>query len=222
MTGDLPVPHYATLARHPRSLSIALATSQKKMKHLVIDSTGWKLYGEGEWKVRTHGAEKRSTWRKLHIAMDVRTHQLTAASVTDRDLLDGNALPELVEPCAVRIEHVCADRAYDFEWCYRAIKKDEARAQIAPRSDAVIGGQSPFEQRDENVRVMKSKGRQEGQRESPYDKRSLVETAFLRLKTIFSEKLRARPLERQTTEANIRCRALNMVTKLGRPKSYAI
>jgi transposase len=194
----------------------------KKIKHLVIDSTGLKVYGEGEWKVRTHGKDKRRTWRKLHLAMDAATHQLIAASITDKDLLDRNAMAGLLEETTSEIERVCADGAYDFEQCYRVIKNRGARPLIPPRSDAVIRGKSPFEQRDENVREIRKKGRKRWKVESTYHRRSLVECAFFRLKTIFSERLRARRMETQLAEARIRCLAMNRMTKLGMPKSYAV
>jgi Transposase DDE domain len=217
----LPVMHYSTLSRRARTLELSFAVP-KKIRHLVIDSTGLKVYGEGEWKVRTHGADKRRTWRKLHIAMDARTHQLTASSITDKDLLDRNALSGLLEQTTSEIERVCADGASDFEQCYRAIKKRHALALIPPRADAVIRGKSPFEQRDENVREIKSKGRKEWKRESTYHRRSLVETAFLRLKLIFGDRLRSRRTDTQQTEAMTRCLAMNRMTTLGMPQSYAI
>ena len=188
----------------------------------MIDSSGLKVYGEGEWKVRVHGKAKRRTWLKLHISMDAETHQLTAASLTDKDVLDRNALAGLLEQTVSEVERVCADGAYDFEQCYRAIKKRQAVAVIPPREDAVVRGKSPFEQRDENVREIKSQGRKEWKRESTYHRRSLVETAFFRLKTIFSERLRSRRMDTQTTEARIRCMAMNRMTSLGMPESYAI
>ena len=222
MQVELPTPHYSTVSRRARSLDTSLVTSNRKIKHLVIDSTGLKVYGEGEWKVRVHGADKRRTWRKLHIAMDAETHQLTAASITENDVLDRNALPGLLEQTEGAIERVCADGAYDFEQCYRAIKKREAVALIPPREDAVIRGKSPFEQRDENVREIKSKGRKQWKKESTYHRRSLVETAFYRLKVIFSERLRSRRADTQTTEARMRCMAMNRMTSLGMPEIYAI
>ena len=91
----------------------------------MIDSSGLKVYGEGEWQVRTHGKAKRRTWRKLHIAMDAATHQITASSVTDKDLLDRNAVDGLLEQCEAEVEFVCGDGAYDFEQCYRVIKQRE-------------------------------------------------------------------------------------------------
>jgi len=214
-------PHYSTLSRRARLLELSLA-SPKKIKHLVIDSTGLKLYGEGEWKVRTHGQDKRRTWRKLHISMDATTHQVTAALITDKDLLDRNAMAGLLEQTDCAVERVCADGAYDFEQCYRAIKKREAVALIPPRSDAVMRGKSPFEQRDENLRGIRKLGRKRWKQKSAYHRRSLVECAFFRLKTIFSDKLRARRMDTQSVEALVRCLAMNRMTKLGMPHSYAV
>ena len=143
MQVSLPSPHYSTLSRRARSLKLSLA-SPKRIKHLVIDSTGLKVYGEGEWQVRTHGKGKRRTWLKLHLSMDASTHWITASSLTDKDLLDRNAMAGLLEQTAAEVERVCADGAYDFEQCYRAIKKREAVALIPPRRDAVVRGKSPF------------------------------------------------------------------------------
>jgi len=217
----LPAMHYSTLSRRARSLSLSV-TAPRKIRHLVIDSTGLKLYGEGEWKVRTHGADKRRTWRKLHLAMDAERWQITAALITEKDELDRRVLPSLLKDTDAEMRAVCADGAYDFEECYRAIKSCEAVPLIPPRSDAVVRGKSPFEHRDMNVREIKKFGRKRWKRESGYHKRSLVECAFFRLKTIFSDKLRARTTERQQIEAELRCLALNRMTKLGMPISSAI
>ncbi|HYX72869.1 MAG TPA: IS5 family transposase [Nitrososphaera sp.] len=217
----LPVPHYSTLSRRARQLQLS-PTVPKKIRHLVIDSTGLKLSGEGEWKVRLHGADKRRTWRKLHLAMDAERWQITSAIITDKDELDRHVLPPLMKQHSAQVLAVCADGAYDFEQCYRAIKVCEARPLIPPRSDAVVRGKSPFEQRDENVREIKKLGRKRWKKESGYHTRSLVECAFFRLKTIFSEKLKARLRETQKIEAELRCLALNRMTKLGMPQSSAI
>lgn len=217
----LASPHYSTLSRRARSLQLSL-TSPQKIRHLVIDSSGLKVYGEGEWKVRTHGADKRRTWRKLHISMDARTQQLTSVLLTDNEQLDRVAVPILLKQTDAQIKYVCADGAYDFEQCYRAIKHHQAKPLIPPRQDAVERGRSPFEDRDENVREIKKRGRTKWKKSSGYHKRSLVETAFFRLKTIFSDKLKSRTLERQKTEAILRCLALNRMTELGMPKSYAV
>lgn len=221
MRVSLPVMHYSTLSRRARCLELPLA-APRKIRHLVIDSTGLQVYGEGEWKVRVHGADKRRTWRKLHIAMDAKTHLLTSVLLTDNEQLDRAAMPTLLQDTEAKIKYVCADGAYDFEQCYRAIKKCGAAPLIPPRSDAVVRGRSPFEQRDENVREIKKRGRRKWKQESGYHTRSLVECAFFRLKTIFSEKLKSRTAERQQIEAELRCLALNRMTALGMPQSCAV
>lgn len=220
---NLPTPDYSTLSRRARRLHLPLAAhSTKTIRHLVIDSTGLKVYGEGEWKVRVHGADKRRTWRKLHISMDAATHHVTAALLTDKDALDRNSVATLLQQTEAKIEAVCADGAYDFEQCYRAIKQHGAIALIPPRRDAVIRGKSPFEQRDENLRGIDERGRKQWKKMSGYHQRSLVECAFFRLKALFSERLRSRREDTQIMEARIRCVAMNRMSSLGMPQSYAL
>lgn len=143
MNLDLPSPHYSTLCRRARRLELSLPTPAGRIRHLVIDSSGLKVYGEGEWKVRTHGADRRRTWVKLHISMGADTHYLSAAAVTDKDELERRVLPALLEETGAEVERVCADGAYDFEQCYRAIKGKGACALIPPREDAVMRGRGP-------------------------------------------------------------------------------
>jgi IS5 family transposase len=220
---NLPSPDYSTLSRRARLLPLALPTqATKTISHLVIDSTGLKVYGEGEWKVRVHGVDKPRTWRKLHISMDATTHHVTAALLTDKDALDRNTLPVLLQQTAAEFKAVCADGAYDFEQCYRAIKQHEAVALIPPRRDAVIRGKSPFEQRDENLRGIAEHGRKQWKKTSGYHQRSLVECGFFRLKRVFSDRLRARRVDTQAAEVTLRCAALNQMTSLGMPQSYAV
>jgi transposase len=219
----LPVPHYPTLSGRARLLQLSLSPGARaRIKHLVIDSSGLKVYGEGEWKVRVHGADKRRTWRKLHISMDAETHHVTAVLLTGKDALDRNALPALLKQTEAGVDVVCADGAYDFEQCYRAIKQRGSRALIPPRRDAVMRGKSPFEGRDENLRGIRERGRKQWKERSGYHRRSLVECAFFRLKTLFGERLRSRREDTQTAEAVIRCAAVNRMTKLGMPHSYAV
>jgi hypothetical protein len=220
---NLPTPDYSTLSRRARLLPLSLsAHAPQTISHLVVDSTGLKVYGEGEWKVRVHGADKRRTWRKLHISMDADTHHVTAALLTDKDALDRNSVAALLQQTEAKIEAVCADGAYDFEQCYRAIKEHQAVALIPPRSDAVIRGKSPFEQRDENLRGIRQVGRKGWKQRSGYHQRSLVECAFFRLKTLFSDRLRARRADTQAAEAKVRCAALNRMTSLGMPQSCTV
>lgn len=223
LSPNLPTPDYSTLSRRARLLPLSFSThATKAISHLVIDSSGLKVFGEGEWKVRVHGADKRRTWRKLHISMDAETQHITAALLTDKDALDRNSVAALLQQTEAQIEAVCADGAYDFEQCYRVIKQAGARALIPPRRDAVIRGKSPFEQRDENLRGIDKRGREQWKKMSGYHQRSLVECAFFRLKTLFSDRLRARRTDTQTVEAKLRCAALNRMTSLGMPQSCTV
>jgi hypothetical protein len=220
---DLPVPHYSTLSRRSTSLEVKLLRQAKgKAIHLVVDSTGVKVYGEGEWKVRQHGYTKRRTWRKLHLGVDERSGEIVAVLTTDKDTLDRWAFPELIEQVEGEIAQVSADGAYDFKQCYQAIKNREARATIPPRCDAVVKGRQPFASRDENIRRIAEIGRQEWKAECGYHRRSLAETTNMRVKTIYGDKLSARRFVSQQTEMKIKCAALNRMTQLGMPDSYAV
>lgn len=93
--------------------------------HLVIDATGLKVYGEGEWKVRKHGKEKRRVWRKLHLAVDAATHAIVAAEVSLETVADNEVYPSLLNPLRRKIEQVSADGAYDTKSCHALLKKKE-------------------------------------------------------------------------------------------------
>ena len=219
---DLPVPHYSTLSRRARMLQLTLGSRHKAIKHLVIDSTGLKLYGEGEWRVRQHGWAKHRTWRKLHLALDADSHEVTAALITNKDVVDPRGLPRLLKQLEVPVERVLADGAYDSRECYKVLYQRGARAVIPPRKGSVLWRDEHLRDRNRNLGQVQKLGAQGWKRKVQYHRRSLVETAIFRLKTIFSDRLRARELERQRTEVMVRCRALNRMTKLGMPQSYAV
>ncbi len=220
---DLPVPHYSTLSRRSASLQVILPRQTKdKAIHLVVDSTGVKVYGEGEWKVRVHGYTRRRTWRKLHLGVDERSGEIVALLTTDKDVLDRWAFPELIEQIEGAIVQVSADGAYDYKQCYQAIRNREARASIAPRADAVVNGREPFADRDQNILRIQEIGRKQWKEECGYHRRSLSETTNMRMKTIYGERLTARRFSSQQTEMRIKCGALNRMTQLGMPESYRV
>jgi endonuclease YncB( thermonuclease family) len=111
---DLPAPHYSTLSRRAATLEVELKRLSRGALHLAVDSTGIKLYGEGKWKVRLYGADKRRTWRKLHLLLDHRTHEAVALTMTDKDVLDRRELPGLLEGVEGEVAGVLGDGAYDF------------------------------------------------------------------------------------------------------------
>lgn len=219
---DLPAPHYSTLSRRAATLAVELPRLSKDPLHLAVDSTGVKLYGEGEWKVRLHGKEKRRTWRKLHLLIDHTTHEAVALSMTDKDVLDRRELAGMLNEVEGEVAEVLGDGAYDFQDCYRAVHAKSARSVIPPQKRARIRSGSEF--RDRNVAVLRGReaGRDEWKKEAGYHRRSLAETAMMRFKTIFSDRLKAREWRRQETEPRVRCAVMNRMTNLGMPQSYAV
>jgi Transposase DDE domain len=233
MSLPLPVPHYSTLCRRQKTLQVALPRPVKEQAlHVVVDSTGCKVYGEGEWKVRQHGISKRRTWRKLHLAVDEATGEIAAAVLTTNDVADSTVLPHLLEQVEEPIRQLSGDGGYDKRLCYDTLRERQEeqgvplRVAIPPRRGARIWqhGNSKQERlaRDENLRRIRQAGRQRWKEESGYHRRSLAETAMFRYKTIFGDKLSARVFEMQVAEAFIRCAALNTMTQLGMPDSYAV
>lgn len=223
----LPVPDYTTLSRRRKELKVELPRRPTaEAVHLVVDSTGVKVYGEGEWKVRQHGYSRRRTWRKLHLAADEATGEIVAAVVTTNSFKDSQVLPDLLEQIEDAIAQVTADGAYDSRNCYLLISERSARAAIPPQKRARVWqhGNSLRERlpRDEKVRRIRQIGRAAWKRESKYHRRSLAETQMFRLKTIFGEHVRARSFEGQAAQMLTRCAVLNRMTHLGMPDSYAV
>ena len=220
---DLPVADYSTLSKRSTSLEVSLPRQAKTTAlHLVIDSTGMKVYGEGEWKVRQHGYSKRRTWRKLHLGVDQASGEVLAVEMTDHETLDRRVMPALIEQVEEPLSQVSADGAYDYKQCYQAIANRGARATIPPRADARMNGRAPFADRDDNIRRIAEVGRKEWKQECGYHRRSLAETSVMRVKTIFGDKLAARKFTSQAVELKIKGAALNRMTSLGMPESYAI
>jgi DDE family transposase len=226
MQVDLTVPDYTTLCRRARTVRITLPKRAEGPLHLVLDSTGLKVYGEGEWKVRQHGYSKRRTWLKLHLAVDPQTHEIRAAMVTDPGVTDAETVPALLEQVDDPIASAAADGAYDRREVYDALEGRSARAVIPPRRDAKVkrhgNSSGPRLARDENLRRIRKIGRAAWKDESGYHERSLAETAMFRMKTIFGDGVASRGPAQQATEAGIRCRALNIMTHEGMPQSERV
>jgi IS5 family transposase len=224
---ELAVPDYTTLCRRRKALEVELPRLRKdKPLHLAVDSTGVKVYGEGEWKVRQHGYSKRRTWRKLHLAVDEATKEFVAVVVTTNDFKDSQLLPDLLDQVADEIKQVSADGAYDSRNCYEAIRGRGARAAIPPRKGARIWrhGNTKAERhiRDENLRRIRRVGRAAWKRQSNYHRRSLAETQVFRVKVVFGARVRARSFEGQAAQVLVRCAALNRMTHVGMPDSYRV
>jgi IS5 family transposase len=222
---ELSVPDYSTLCRRRVGLQVELPrTRQDEPLHVVVDSTGFKVFGEGEWKVRQHGYNYRRTWRKLHVGIDEACGEIVATVVTTSNYSDNEVLPDLLNQVEEKIEQVSGDGAYDKRNCYETIRGRQARAAIPPQRNAKIWqhGNTKDEPlaRDENLRRIRAVGRAAWKKESGYHRRSLAETAIFRLKVIFGDRVLAKSFAGGAAELLVRCAALNRMTQLGMPESY--
>jgi hypothetical protein len=220
-------PHYSLLCRRAKKLAKKLKRfSQVRSNepiHVLVDASGLKVFGEGEWKVRTHGKDKRRTWKKVHIAVDRERRTIVSTEITDGNCADVTQLQALLDPLAA-LKSVAGDGAYDSKDERRYINKRGADALIPPDENAVVSKSQP-EERNEAVRFIQAHGDDEAARKLwkervGYHQRSLVENSFFRSKTIFGEHLRSRKPENQKTEWLLRCQLLNKMTQMGMPVSY--
>jgi hypothetical protein len=225
---DLPVPDHSTLSKRGKGLPVNLPKKPAQSLNIVMDSTGLKIYGEGEWKVRMHGVSKRRTWRKLHVGANPADGEIQAVLLTENSVSDDQAVAELLIQIEQTILDFAADGAYDKRKVYDNLNahSPDVTILIPPRKNARIWkhGNSKTERlkRDENLRAIRNYGRKAWKEDSGYHVRSLAETIMFRLKTIFGDGLSTRLMATQTTQALIRCAALNKMTHLGMPQSYTV
>ena len=222
---DWQVPHYSTLSRRQRDLTVTIPyRARSGPLHLVIDSTGLKVLGEGEWKVRKHGADKRRVWRKVHLVIDADSHEVRAVEMTDHRHGDGEIVPGLLAqvPEDERIGVISGDGAYDTRGVYEASASRDAALVVPPRRNGKPwrGRTTGAAERNESLRAIKRLGRRLWKRWSGYHRRSIAETAMSRLKRL-GERLAARDPARQVAEVQIRCAILNTFNSLGMPDIVA-
>lgn len=220
----LPVPNYTRLSRRSKLLELPSFPTAKGPINLVIDATGLKIYGEGEWKMRVHGKDKRRGWRKLHLAMDPDNFQIVAMELTDSKTSDGKVLPALLESID-EIGEAYADGAYMYKECFEAIDDKGGQAIINLRGGTSLS-QDPtpgLEQRNRIVKeIWDSGGKKEWKKVSGYHRRSLVETQMYRWKKLLGATLSSRKWGNQKVEAMVKGGILNKITTLGMPDTVAI
>lgn len=225
----LPVPDATTLSRRGALLTVRLPKRRKTTEEktiIVVDSTGVKVYGEGEWKVRQHGKGKRRTWKKIHVAVD-EEGEIRAVDVTGNDTHDGEVAPKLLAQEETPIAAFMGDGAYDQERVYRAcVRRGIPHILVPPRKDAKIkihgNTQGPPHPRDETLRAIRHHGRVWWKRTSGYHTRSLIESTMFRWKTILGDRVRSRVRARQVTELMLGAVVLNRMFSLGMPESYPL
>lgn len=220
------VPDFSTLSRRQKTLNVTIPyRGSKGPLHLLVDSTGIKVEGEGEWHTRKHGGSKRRVWRKLHLGIDEETLEIRAVEVTSSNVGDAPMLPDLLAqlPPDQEIATVTADGAYDTRACHDAIADRGAAAIIPPRRNArpwkpdTAGARA----RNEILRTSKHLGRALWRNWSGYHRRSRVETKMNCVK-LLGQKLMSRDFDRQVAEVQIRAAVMNRFTALGIPVTVAL
>ncbi len=223
---DWSVPDFSTLSRRQKTLAVNIPyRGSEGPLHLLIDSTGIKVEGEGEWNARKHGGAKRRIWRKVHLGIDEKTLEIRAVEFTSSDIGDAPMLPELLGqiPPDQEIGNVTADGAYDTRKCHDAIADRGAYAVIPPRKNAKFWKPESAGAiaRNEALRASKRLGRKIWRKWSGYHRRSRAETKMHCMK-LLGQRLMAREPDRQVAELQIRVAVMNSFTALGIPVTEAV
>jgi len=223
MDVDLKAPDHTTLSRRSRHLDVALLRVPAKGPiHLIVDSTGLSIVGEGEWAAAKHGGRGKRGWKKLHLGVDrsgvIIAHTLTEATVDDATTGIG-----LIEALDADITRVTADAAYDTIAFYETATARGATVVVPPNKTARVSRRRPRSRaRDRTIKKMQTLGRRRWKKETGYHQQARVENAFFRYKSIIGGGLRARSPGGRATEVVIACNVLNQMTELGRPESYSV
>lgn len=220
----LTVPDHTTVSRRaPKLVSIFTGALPAGPLHVLIDSTGLKIFGAGEWLAEKHGRRSRREWRKLHLGVDAESGHIVASELTEHDIDDASQVGPLLDWIDGNIEQVTADGAYDGEPTYKEIaaRGVDIAVVIPPRDTAVPSAdfEADSSQRDAHLLTIESLGRLGWQEVTSYGQRARVETAMGRYKSIIGARLRARSLPAQRAEARIGVAVLNRMLAAGRPKS---
>ena len=227
---ELEVPTYSLLCKRQKSIAIDLpkkALHSGEALHLALDTTGLKVYGEGEWKVRQHGWVKHRLWRKFHLAINTESQQIEAFALTDLGVQDCEGVPLLLDQIAEPIASMRGDGAYDRFSCYEEADKRKCQLITPPQRNARLSSERKkytrkpkpevLRKRDTVIHHVRQLGRKEWKITQGYHQRSLAETAMSRVKTLLGNRLSTRKLENQTVEAAIWCNIVNRMTALGMP-----
>ena len=223
---ELAVPDHTTLSRRAGTLEVPRPRPTGEPVHLLVDSTGLRLTGPGEWLVEKHGTKARRAWRKLHLGLDAGTGRIEAVELTTSEVDDGSRVGPLLDQVADPLASFTGDGAYDREDVYGAVaeRHPEAAVIVPPRRGAVPSeaAETAPTQRDGHLRCIAEHGRMGWQKTSGYHRRALAETAMSRYKRVIGDALRSRTDRRQAVEVAIAVRALNRMLELGCPESVRV
>ncbi len=227
MNLDLPCPDHTTISRRNQTVDIQrqLHRLPEEPVCLIVDSSGLKVCGQGEWHSKKHGDKRRRKWKKLHVGVDEHGCIL-ASTLTGGHDQDPSQVPALLAQVDRQIDRFVGDGIYDQEPVYEHLKElsPEVKFIIPPRKDAVFSSTvatSPT-QRDLHLAQIQSDGRFKWKRESGYYAQGCAENAFFRYKSAFGGSLRAKKDEAQERESALGCALLNRMLQMGRPQSYPV
>src|SRR4051794_16771709 len=224
----LRVPDHTTLSRRAATVDVpqprrpsAEAGGDTAPVHLLVDSTGLKLCGPGEWLIEKHGTRKRRSWRKLHLGRDADTGQIVAATLTTHDVDDGSQVGPLLDQVDGPIASFTGDGAYDQDGVYASVAESHPAAAVIvpPRSTAVPSAtaETAPTQRDRHLQLIAERGRRGWQMASGYTNRARAEATIGRYKRVIGDGLRSHTDERRATEMDVAVQVLNRMLELGRP-----
>src|SRR5215218_9970100 len=225
---DLAVPDHSTLSRRAATLKLPEPRSGLGCGpvHLLVDSTGLRLCGPGEWLIEKHGTKRRRGWRVLHLATDADTGRIVASVLTGKDADDGSQVGPLLDQVEGPVASVTGDGAYDRDDVYAevAARYPEAAVVVPPRANAVPSEAAAIAptQRDRHLRCITERGRLGWQKASGYNWRALVECDISRWKRVIGDGLRSQTDGRQASEVAIAADVLNRMLELGRPEYVRI
>jgi len=221
------IPDYSTVSRRAKKLNTKLRKrSSKESVGIILDSTGNKVFGEGEWKVRQHGWSKRRTWKKIHIGID-RDGEIRAVVTTENNVHDSEVIDDILNQEEKPVTDFWGDGAYDASPVYMSLAAHAIPGvHIPPHKNArakfEVNELSPPYTRDLNIRAIQESTREEWKHSSGYHVRSLVETVMYRYKTAFGERISFKNKASQHTEVLVKCNILNTFHSLGMPESYVV
>jgi hypothetical protein len=227
MDVTLPCPDHTTLSRRTATVAIRRQDGWAPQEAicLIIDSSGLKVCGQGEWHAQKHGEKPHKRWKKLHIGVDAQG-QIVASAVTDSHVQDPSQVPALLSQVDHRIYRFVGDGIFDHASIYTAVEVHSpgVRVIIPPRKDAVLSPTATTAptQRDAHLLVIERAGRCGWKRTSGYYAQSQAENVFSRFKRTFGDRLRAKRDASQEREASLACQLLNRMRELGRPQSSAV
>ncbi len=189
--------------------------------HLLVDSTGLRLCGAGEWLQEKHGTKVCLSWRKLHIGLDAESGRIVAASLTAKEADDGAEVGPLLDQVTGAVASFTGDGGYDQDRVYADVAEHSPRAAVVVPSRATAVPSETAEttptQRDRHLQHIAERGRMAWQKASGYTTRARAEAAIGRFKQVIGDGLRSRTDKRRATEVNAAVHALNRMSELGRP-----